>query len=370
MFESIKRVLLLIRKELTSTMSDPVGRVVLFIPPVVQFIMFSFAISQDVVNTRVAILNQDVGVEGASLMKSFMVEPVFKEIVNVTSYRELDSALENQRVIAAIVIPQDFSRRVHSPGETPTIQVTLDGRRANGAGALGGYVQQIAARFGATPKIETSSERGLIVRRWFNPNAIARVAFMPGLVCIIMTTVGMIVSATSIARERELGSFEQLVVSPLSPLEIVIGKAASAVALATISAIVILLLVVFGFGTPLLGPLWLFMLSTALYLTAIICVGLFISSISTTQQQATLGLFLFMPPAIMLSGFATPVENMPEWLQFLTIPNPVRWELIVLKGLLTRGASVRSIAICLVPLALVAATTFSCAAFMFKRRME
>ena len=246
----------------------------------------------------------------------------------------------------------------------------LDGRRANGSAALGGYISQIASQYGASAALATSSNGGLITRRWFNPNGLARVAFMPGLVCIIMTTVGMIVSATSIARERELGSFEQLVVSPLTPVEIVIGKAATAVALATISACVILLLVVFGFKTPLQGPLWLFILSTILYLTAIICVGLFISSVSTTQQQATLGLFLFMPPAIMLSGFATPVENMPDWLQFLTLPNPLRWQLIVLKGLLTHGASARSIGVCLAPLAGVALVTFICAVFMFKRRME
>ena len=370
MLESIRRILILVRKELTATLSDPIGRVVLFIPPIIQFLMFSFAISQEVVNTRVVILNQDVGLEGASLMKSFMVEPVFKEIISVTNYDELDAALETQRAIAAVVIPQDFSRRVLSGSETATIQVTLDGRRANGSAALGGYISQIASQYGATAALATSSNGGLITRRWFNPNGLARVAFMPGLVCIIMTTVGMIVSATSIARERELGSFEQLVVSPLTPVEIVIGKAATAVALATISACVILLLVVFGFKTPLQGPLWLFILSTILYLTAIICVGLFISSVSTTQQQATLGLFLFMPPAIMLSGFATPVENMPDWLQFLTLPNPVRWQLIVLKGLLTHGASARSIGVCLVPLASVALITFVCAVFMFKRRME
>ena len=186
----------------------------------------------------------------------------------------------------------------------------------------------------------------------------------------MMTTVGMISSATSIARERELGSYEQLVVSPFTPLEIVAGKTIAAVFLATISALLMLALVVFGFRSPLSGPFWLFLLSTILYLTSIVCSGLFISSLSKTQQQATLGIFLFMPPAVLLSGFATPVENMPEWLQIATIPNPVRWELIALKGLLARGTSVRVIIPNLVPLALAAFITFSLAVIMFKKRME
>ena len=374
--DSLARIRCLFLKEIATLFGDKKRRVVLFIPPIIQLVMFAFALSQEITNVPIVMYNQDVGIEGETLAKLFLVKPTFREIIRVDSYRDLNRAIEDQRALGAIVVPQDFSRKMSSPTETATVQLTLDGRRANGAAVLGGYATQIVAAYGASASWQNASSslratpQGVVSRRWFNPNLVARNAFLPGLVCIIMTTVGMITSATSIASEREFGSFEQLVVSPFSPLEIVVGKMLAGVALATVSALAILAVVVWGFKQPLLGSFWLFLLSTILYLTSIVCVGLFISSLSTTQQQATLGMFLFLPPAIMLSGYATPLENMPVFLQRLTVGNPVRWEIIALKGILSRGATTSSVLLNLVPLAIVAAITFAVAVHMFKRRME
>ena len=211
---------------------------------------------------------------------------------------------------------------------------------------------------------------GPIARRWFNPNLISRNAFMPGLICLITTTVGLTVSSFSIARERETGTFEQLIVSPASPTEIVIGKTISSVFLATGSALLSTAIVVFGFHIPLQGSFALFLGCTVLYLTSIVSVGLMISAVATTQQQAMLGVFLFMPPAMILSGFATPIDNMPGWLQTATVVNPIRWEMEVMKGLFLRGASNDAIGTCLIPLAVVAVFSLIAAGYMFKRRME
>ena len=368
-FESCVRALMLARKELMSIATNRLALVSLFIPPIMQLIIFSFAISQEVTNARIVALNLDVGAEGESLMKAFNVRPIFREVLRVGSYRELDEALENQRALAGIVIPQDFSRSLLDPKGTATVQITLDGRRANASGILGGYISQIVS----SHKVEATAEvstRGLATRRWFNPNLIARTGFLPGLACIVMTSVAMIASAPLISRERETGTFDQLVVSPFSPTEIVFGKALAGLFLSSVAAAFALSIIVFGFKIPLKGPLWLFIASTELYLTSIVSIGLFISAMSTTEQQSTLGMFLFLPPAIMLSGFATPVENMPQILQSLTVINPVRWELVVLKGLLIRGSSTASILPNLIPLTAIAIVCVTAARVMFKRRME
>ena len=370
----LSRILQLVRKEFLAILGDRVSRAVLIVPPIIQLIVFSFAASQDVVNVKLGVLNFDSGRESASFIRAFQTEPVFKEIIPLDGYAHLNDAIDRQTIHGAIVIPEDFSCKILSGDQIPEFSVTLDGRRANASAILGGYIARIAQTYGVKtdPNVATTSRMNdpVLTRYWFNPNLIARNAFIPGLVCIVMTTIGMLVSATSIARERELGTFEQLLVSPLTPFEIVLGKALAAVCIATFSATLILIVIVYGFRMPLLGPLWLYYATTILYLTSIVNVGLFISSLSTTQQQATLGIFLFMPPAVMTSGYATPVDNMPLFLQYATIVNPVRWEIVVLKGLFLRGSSLESVVLCLTPLGCVAAVTFALAIYMFKRRIE
>ncbi|MDO5309890.1 MAG: ABC transporter permease [Planctomycetia bacterium] len=371
---SVTRIASLIRKEFLALLGDRVSCVLLIFPPIMQLIVFSFAASQEIVNVRLGVMNLDQGVQSAALVRSFKAEPVFREVITLRGYRELDAALDQRKIIAAVVIPEDFSQKVAS-NSGAEIALTLDGRRANASGILGGYIGKIAHSYDASLVTQRSASvnagsSGVITRYWFNPNLNARNSFIPGLVCITMTTVGMLASAMSIAREREFGTFEQLLVSPLKPYEIVLGKAFTAVVLGTLSSTLVLLVVLFGFKLPLHGPLWLFYATTILYLTSIVSVGLCVSSLSITQQQATLGIFLFLPPAVMTSGYATPIENMPIFLQHATVINPVRWQIDVLKGLFLRGSQLTSIALCLIPLACVAAVSLGAAIFMFKRRME
>jgi ABC-2 type transport system permease protein len=210
----------------------------------------------------------------------------------------------------------------------------------------------------------------VVTRNWFNPNLNPREALVPCLICVLATVVGLLLSALSIAREREMGTFEQLLVTPFSPLEILIGKAVPAVVMATFSAGLITSVVIFAFGIMLKGSFLLLLISLEAFLLAIIGIGLFISSLSMTQQQAVLGCFLVMPPMIMLSGFATPVENMPGWLQTLTVVNPIRWFIVIIKGLFLRGMSTQVVLANMLPLLAIATCTLSAAVFMFKRRME
>lgn len=374
MLGTLRRTRRIVLKELIVNLGSPKMRAVLIFPPIMQLIMFAYAVSLEVTNVRLGVFNMDAGVESATFLQSFGVKPVFREVVYYRSYEELKDALERREIFAGLSIPNDFSTRLLGDGEPAKVQLLLDGRRANASAILGGYVAQITQSYGIKAALRSSDGRnfsaGPIARRWFNPNLISRNAFMPGLICLIMTTVGLMVSSFSIAREREMGTFEQLIVSPAAPAEIVTGKTIAAVLLATCSALLSTAIVIFGFKIPLQGTFALFLASTILYLTSIVSVGLMISSAATTQQQAMLGVFLFMPPAMILSGFATPIDNMPDWLKTATIVNPVRWEMDVMKGLFLRGSSTDAIVARLIPLAVVAVVSLFAAGFMFKRRME
>ena len=369
------RIYHLIIKEFLAVLRDPKSRLLLIVPPILQIIIFSHAITQEVKNVTLAVLNQDRGAEGRALVLRFENTPTFTKVLHLRHRNEIDPTIDNQRAIAVLVIPQDFSENLLAPDRTPDVQILIDGRKTNAASIVGGYMQAIVQSHarnhvsqtaGVTPRPGVE----LAVRNWFNPNLNPRESLVPCLICILATVVGLLLSGLSIAREREMGTFDQLLVTPFAPLEILIGKAVPAMVLATFSAGLVTAIVIFVFAIPLKGAFLLLVLSLEAFLLAIIGIGLFISSLSMTQQQAVLGCFLVMPPMIMLSGFATPVENMPGWLQILTVANPIRWFVIIIKGLFLRGMSTHVVLANMLPLLAIATCTLSAAVFMFKRRME
>ena len=362
------RLFNLIVKEFLASLRDPKARTLLVGPPILQIFIFSYAITQEVKNVTLAVYNQDVGEEGFSLTQRFEHSPTFTRMIRLTHREEINPVIDRQTAMAVLVIPQDFSRNLHA-GRTASIQVLLDGRKSNAAPIIGGYAGRIISAFSK----EQNRATGFVdieTRNWFNVNLDPRRTTVPCLVCVLATVLGSLISGLSIAREREMGTFEQLLVSPLTPLEIMLGKAIPALVLATGSSIMLIGIAVFIFGIPLTGSLLLLLGSLELYLLSVICVGLFVSSLSLTQQQAILGIILVLPPSIMLSGFATPIENMPSWLQTATVINPVRWYLVIVKGVFMKGMDVGEVLLNCVPLVLISLTTLCAASLMFKRRME
>ena len=193
---------------------------------------------------------------------------------------------------------------------------------------------------------------------------------VPSLICILSTIISLILTALSVAREREMGTFEQLLVSPLQPIEILVGKALPALFLALCSASLLLAIAIFVFQIPFQGSLALLYGAMVIFLMAIIGIGLFISSLSMTQQQAILGAFVFMPPAVILSGFATPIENMPGWLQSFTVVNPLRWFLVIVRGIFLKDMPPADVLANTLPMVAIAMVTLTAATWLFKRRME
>jgi ABC-2 type transport system permease protein len=362
----------LVLKELLVILSDPRGRTILIIPPILQMLVFSFAATQEVKNIRLGVVNQDYGTAARDLLAGFEGSRHFSHILHLGGVPEIAPAIDSKSVLLVIHIGPDFSRKL-AVGTRAEVQLILDGRRSNAAQIVAGYAQAIvdgyahelsAARRGPEPPSTIAA------RVWFNPNLETTWNTVPSLVAILTTLMGLVVTALSVARERELGTFEQLLVSPLRPVEIVIGKAIPALLIGLAEGTLMLSVGVFGFRVPFQGSIALLYMSMTVYLTAVIGVGLFISSLATTQQQGILGAFVFMVPAILLSGFATPIENMPEWLQPVTLINPLRYYLALIKGLFLKGMPAAMAFHLLWPLALIAAATLTAATWLFRHRIE
>jgi ABC-2 type transport system permease protein len=210
----------------------------------------------------------------------------------------------------------------------------------------------------------------LVSRAWFNPNLSSVWNTVPSLVGILTQLIGLLITALSVARERELGTFEQLLVSPLRPFEILVGKTVPALALGFGEGVLMAVMGGLVFRVPMVGSGVLLGMSMFVFLLAILGIGLVISSVAKTQQQAILGAFTFMVPAVLLSGFATPVENMPAWLRWAAYGDPLRYFLILSKGVFLEGMDARVAAMNLWPLAVIAAVTLGAASWLFRHRME
>lgn len=363
------RLKALIVKELLNILRDPKSRTVLIVPPIIQIFIFSFAMTMEAKNVHLGVLNLDAGRAGFELVQRFKEARTFTRILPLGGQAEIQPVLDRQQVLAVLVVPADFSRRLAS-GRPTAVQLLLDGRKTNTAQIVRGYAQRILDEF-LTDRGAAAPPRpaAALTRHWFNPNLEFMWYTVPSLICILSTVISLILTALSVAREREMGTFEQLLVSPLQPFEILLGKALPALLLALCSASLLLAIAIFVFRIPFQGSLVLLYGALVVFLSSIVGIGLFISSLSMTQQQAILGAFVFMPPAVILSGFATPIENMPPWLQEFTLINPLRWFLIIVRGVFLKDMPPADVLANTLPMVVIALATLAAAGWLFQRRM-
>jgi len=365
----LSRLRSLIVKELLAALKDPKARVMLIVPPLLQALLFSFAITLEANNLTLAVHNLDGGKWGLELVQRLSASRTFTEVFAVESEKQITRALDEQQAIAVLSIPQDFSRTIEAE-TSAVVQLLLDGRKTNTAQIVAGYALQIVASLQEELSGGQQGNVILIERNWYNPNLDYKWFTVPSLVAILSTLIALLVTAMSVAREREVGTFEQLLVSPLRPVEILLGKAGAALLIAMVEATGIILIGVYGFRIPFQGSVSLLYGSMAIFLLSIIGVGLFISSLSMTQQQGILGAFTFMVPAVVLSGFATPIENMPHWLQFISLGNPLRWFMLIVRGIFLKGMPATDVIANTWPMAVIAVVTLGAAAVLFRKRME
>ena len=373
----LRRLLALIRKEIQIILGDKQGRLLVIMPVIVQLALFPLAATLEIKNSTLGIYDEDHGPAAIELTQRLRAQTVtFTHFIAINNEQQLNDAIEQQRALAVVRIPPDFSAQVARANATPQLQLLLDGRRTNAGQIAAGYIQQIvqsyqqdlaSARAGA---IASAASSTLVARAWFNPNLDYLDFILPCLIALITTTGVLIVTALSVAREREQGTFDQLLVSPYTPELIMIGKIAPALLIATFHATLILLAAVFIYQVPFQGSLLILYAGIILYALALAGVGLFISALCATQQQAFIGMFAFMMPAMMLSGFAAPVENMPVWLQHVTWINPIRHFMEVVKAVYLKNAAADLVVVLAWPLLVIGVITLGAAAVLFRKNVE
>jgi len=366
------RLRALIVKEFLAVWRDPRSRAVIVVPPILQLLVFGYAATLDVNHIATAVFNEDAGLASRDLIARFEGAPAFEKVVALSRESQFQDAIDSKDVSLIIHVGQTFSEDL-TANRQAKVQLIVDGRRSNTALIILGYANDIVAEFNrdwirahGLPQPPAS----LVVRSWYNPNLVSQWFVVPGIVALLNLVVSIVVTALSVAREREVGTFEQLLVSPFWPLEILVGKAVPALIIGIAEASVIIVVAVAWFGVPLVGSLPLLYLGLVLFLLATVGVGLMISSLARTQQQAILGAFLFVVPAVILSGFATPIANMPGWVQNITLLNPMRYFLIIVRGVFLEGISAHSVFDLLWPMALIAAATLTSAGWLFRHRMQ
>jgi ABC-2 type transport system permease protein len=350
---------------------DKRSRFVLIGPPIAQLLVFGFAATYDLNNAALAVYDEDGGAPARDLVARFEGSRNFHIVQRIDHDGQIAPLIDDRKVLLVLHIGPRFSSDLLQGG-SGRIQVILDGRNSNTAMLALNYVRTIVIGYNETWAAEQgrpAPPARLEVRPWYNSNLESRWFIIPGIVGLLTLVVTLIVTALSVAREREAGTFDQLLVTPLRPVEILVGKSIPGLLIGMLQGSLIIVVAIYGFGIPLRGSVGALYLGMGLFLLSAVGVGLMISSLSVTQQQGLLGAFLFLVPAVILSGFATPIANMPYAVQLVTYVNPLRYFLVVLRGVFLEGDSYALLFNQYWPMAVIGLSALTAAGWLFRHRM-
>ena len=366
-----RRIFALTLKEFLALLKDKKSRLVVVVPPLLQLLVFGYAATFDLKNVPYAVYNEDAGSASRDLLAGFKGSPNFTEVASLSQEGQIAPLINKKEALLVIHIGPQFSKDLLL-GRTAKVQVIVDGRNSNTAMLAMNYLGTVINRFNMSWNALSGKPNPpayVVTRAWFNPNLESRWFIVPGIVGLLTLVVTMMVTALSVAREREQGTFDQLLVTPLRPVEIIIGKALPGFFIGMTEATVIILAAVFWFHVPFLGSVTTLYAGVFLFLLSAIGIGLMISSLSITQQQGLLGAFLFLVPAIILSGFTTPIANMPLFIQKLTFLNPMRYFMVILRGVFLEGMPFNLLIDQFWPMAVIGITTLTAAGWLFRHRL-
>jgi ABC-2 type transport system permease protein len=381
MWERIREMTI---KELRQALREPRMRVMLFGPPLVQLIVFGYAVNLDVDNAAMAWMDQDLTPQSRELLAGFEGSGRFRVLARPESHVEMERLLDRGDVAVAVHVPPGFARDLER-GRTAPVQILVDGTNSNTASLVSSYAGEIVARYSAGALAKQQKTRMMAraspmdlglpevsarSRVWFNPDLRSRNYFVPGVMVNIIMLVTLTLTALAIVREKEIGTMEQLMVTPIRPIELMLGKTLPFaivglldVALVTGAALAI-------FRIPFQGSALVLLVSAMLYLLTTLGAGLFISTISHTQQQAMMATTFFALPAFMLSGFAFPIRNMPEAVQWATYLNPLRYFMEIVRGVFLKGTGVEVLWPQMLALAVFGAAVMYLSAARFHKRLD
>lgn len=371
MLEATFRILALTRKELLAILKDPRSRFSLILPPILQCLIYGYVATYDLNDVPYAVLDQDRSAASQKLVAELDGSGVFRRVANLTQAGQIKSTIDERRALLVIQIDPEFERRLLS-GMPANVQVIVDGRNSNTAGTAMGYVNAIVEAFNSAWKIE-HDRSGLPIRlntrAWYNPNLETRWHMIPALIGTLTLVQLLLLTGLSVAREREQGTFDQLLVTPFRPAEIMAGKALPALLVGIVQATMVLLVAQLWFQIPFAGSFFTLYAALSVFLLAAVGMGLLLSAFSATMQQAMLFSFMLIMPFSLLSGLTTPISSMPGILQYLTLINPLRYAIDIAHRVYLEGAGLRLLFPELWPLAVMAAVTLSAASWMFRHRL-
>ena len=380
-----ERVFVILRKEFIQALREPRMRVLLFVPPLLQLLIFGYAVNLDVDNTRIAWMDEDHTPESRDLLASFQGSRRFQIVATPADRFEVQRLLDHGTVQAVVRVFPGFARDL-ARGRTAAVQILVEGTNSNTASlvsryageivsaysskVLAGRVRQTLMAVGSSPANLSAPEINARTRVWFNPDLKSRNYFVPGVVANIIMLVTLMLTALAIVREKEIGTMEQLMVTPIRPIELMIGKTLpfAVVGLMDLALITVAALVIFHI--PLRGSVFVLLGCSILFLLTSLGAGLFLSTVSQTQQQAMMASFFFSSPAFMLSGFAFPIRNMPKAVQYLTYLDPIRYFMEVVRGIFLKGTGITALWPQILGMAIYGAAVMWLSVSRFQKRVD
>lgn len=369
---ALRQIGALIRKELLALFNEPANRIILFVPALLQALLYGYAGTYDLHDTPYAVLDQSRSEVSARLLARIESNGLFRQVATLSDARQIAEVIDEGRAMFVVSIPADFASRL-AQGQSTAVQLILDGRNSVTAGLASGYVSSIVGSYNQALRQAAglSGTGGVQIERraWFNPNLESRWSLMPTLIASLSLIQTLLLAALSVAREREQGTFDQLLVTPLTPMQILVGKAVPSVLVGLLQSTIILLIIRFWFQIPMAGSVVTLYLGLLVFTVAAVGVGLSLSALSLTMQQAMLYTFLVVMPLMMLSGMLTPIRNMPEVLQMATYANPLRFGVAIARGVYLEGATFVDIVPHLIPLGVMIAVTLPLATWLFRHRL-
>jgi ABC-2 type transport system permease protein len=370
---SLRRIRSMVRKEMRQIFRDPKTKRIVFVAPIIQLLLFGYAVTTDVRNVATILVDHDRTAESRALRAALTAAGYFHVAETSDRSGDIGRALDAGTAALGVEIPVGFARDLNA-GRTAHVQILIDGTNSNTATVAQGYASRIVQQFG----IDHATTRGMNIpggvdlraRAWYNPDLTSRAYNVPAVMGILLLLMSLLLTALTVVRERELGTLEQLMVSPLTPGELILGKTIPVAIIALVDLVLICAVAILWFGISIDGSVFALVLAAAVYILASLGIGLFISTISKTQQEAFMGMFLLLLPAIILSGFMYPVHTMPQFFQLVSLLNPVRHFLEIVRGVFLKGDGIFDLWRQFIVLSVMAAVVLVTATARFRRSIR
>ena len=369
------RIRELVRKEFIQLFRDRKNRPLLIIAPLVQLIVFGYVVTTDVRDIRVALIDQSRTPESRRLIDAIDGNKTFRITHHLIHPAELDHLLLNRKIDLGVQIAPDFAARIRK-GNTAEVQILADGSMSNMASIRISYTMSVLDSFNSQLIRELYAKRidyGEIdgrIRTWYNPNLDSQYFYVPAIVAFLVMLLSLLFTSMAIVREKESGTMEQLIVTPLKPFELILGKTIPFIIISQAQMIVVIVFAIWWFKIPMVGNAFLLLGATFIFLMSTLGIGLFISTVSKTQQQAMMTNFFFILPFFMLSGFVFPVANMPTVVQWFTYLNPLQYFLVIIRGIFLKGTGLAALWPQFLGLAVLGGLVFPAAVIRFRKRLD